>query len=237
MRKRIATILVILLLSMSMVFADNTSYDRSELVYPTTLIEKFSYVLGYAYGESYFSLFKAYYYPEVIDYFGMLGSFDASTGYLYYTEEQMNQIINDYLDDYQARLEAKAAENLKAAEDFLASNAKKKGIYTTSTGLQYQIVSQGKGAKPSKSDTVELDYELKLLNGEVIDSSYARGEHSSFPMTSVIAGFAEGVTLMPLGSHYIFYIHPDLGYGEANQGSIEPNSLLIFEVETYSIVK
>ncbi|MBQ3830113.1 MAG: FKBP-type peptidyl-prolyl cis-trans isomerase [Spirochaetales bacterium] len=97
------------------------------------------------------------------------------------------------------------------------------------------MIKKGNGALAKATDSVELDYELKLLDGTVVDSSYARGEHSTFPMGSVIQGFKEGVMLMPMGSHYIFYIHPDLGYGDRQTGNMGPNSLLIFEVETYSI--
>lgn len=203
---------------------------------PKTLIEKFSYVLGYILDANYFYAYKAQIYPELIDSFGQLGDSDYTAGTPRYTSAQMDQIINDYIADYTSRRAALAVTNLEAAEAFLAKNAKSKDVYTTETGLQYRIVKQGTGKRPQRTDTVELDYELKLLDGSVMDSSYARGAHSSFPLTSVIAGFSEGCQLMPLGSHYIFYIHPSLGYGENGAGTIEPNSLLVFEVETYSIV-
>ena len=208
----------------------------SETLVPKTLIEKFSYVVGYRTG-SYYYAYKSQLYPEMLDEFAILGDEDYTAGTPRYTATQMDQIVNDYIADYTSRRAALAVTNLQAAEDFLAENAKSKDVYTTQSGLQYRIIKQGTGVRPQQTDTVELDYELKLLDGTVMDSSYARGAHSSFPLTNVIAGFSEGCQLMPLGSHYIFYIHPDLGYGENGAGTIEPNSLLVFEVETYSIVE
>lgn len=228
MKKVALTVLLILCLSASCLFAGS--------VVPKTLLEKFSYVLGYC-QPYYFYYYQAYYYPEALEEYGYYGALDASNGTCLYTDEQMNTIINDYIADYSARMTELAKTNLAEAEAFLSENAKNKDIKTTESGLQYKIIKQGSGQKPSATDQVELDYKLTLLDGTVADSSYARGEHSTFGMNQVIKGFSEGVCLMPLGSHYIFYIHPDLGYGEANMGNIEPNSLLVFEVETYAIVK
>ncbi len=209
---------------------------------PQTLAQKFSYALGVYlfvnYGESatnYFNIYQAGYYPELDYYYGYMGMYDCAQGATRYTVDELNGFLQSYPEEYAARMAVKAQENLKIAEDFLAKNKKEAGIKTTESGLQYKVIKQGTGKKASATDSVELDYELKLLNGEVIDSSYKRGEHSTFPMSGVIQGFKEGVMLMPMGSHYIFYIHPDLGYGAQATGSMEPNSLLIFEVETYSI--
>ena len=216
---------------------------REELENPSTLIEKFSYAMGVyvadvygtEYATEYYSMFQAYYLPELDPYFGYLGIYDYMTGRLLYTIDELNQIMSDYYDDYDMRMAALADENLAKAEAFLKENAEKDGIFTTESGLQYQVVRQGDGALAKETDSVELDYELTLMDGTVIDSSYARGEHSTFPLSSVIAGFREGVMLMPMGSSYVFYIHPNLGYGDQATGSMDPNSLLIFKVETYSI--
>lgn len=221
---------------------DETEEDF-EVETPTTLVEKFSYAFGVYvadyygpdYATYYYSMYQAQVYPELQPYFGSLGIYDYMTGNLLYTIEELNQILNDYFEDYDIRMAAKADANLARAEAFLAENASKEGIYTTESGLQYEIIRKGDGKLAQATDSVELDYELKLLDGTVIDSSYARGEHSTFPLSGVIEGFREGVMLMPMGSHYIFYIHPDLGYGDRATGSMEPNSLLIFNVETYSI--
>ena len=216
---------------------------REDIENPSTLIEKFSYAIGVyvadvygtEYATEYFSMFQAYYLPELDPYFGYLGIYDYMTGGLLYTIDELNQIMSDYYDDYDMRMAALADANLAEAEAFLKENAKKEGIFTTESGLQYQVVRQGDGAQAKETDSVELDYELTLMDGTIIDSSYARGEHSTFPLSGVIAGFREGVMLMPMGSSYVFYIHPNLGYGDQATGSMEPNSLLIFKVETYSI--
>ena len=216
---------------------------REDIENPSTLIEKFSYAIGVyvadvygtEYATEYFSMFQAYYLPELDPYYGYLGIYDYMTENLLYTIDDLNQIMSDYYDDYDMRMAALADANLAEAEAFLKENAKKEGIFTTESGLQYQVIRQGDGAQAKETDSVELDYELTLMDGTVIDSSYARGEHSTFPLSGVIAGFREGVMLMPMGSSYVFYIHPNLGYGDQATGSMEPNSLLIFKVETYSI--
>ncbi len=230
--KKMLLVFLVIMMALSCVFAENSSITTE----PQTLIEKFSYVVGY-YAGSYYYYYKYQLYPDMIDEFAFLGDEDYASKTPLYTEEEMTQILNDYVAEYKAKLASLASSNLKEAQDFLTSNAKNKDVYTTDSGLQYKIISKGKGKQPKETDTVELDYELTLLDGTVVDSSYERGEHSSFALTNVIAGFSEGCQLMPLGSHYIFYIHPNLGYGEYSSGPIEPNSLLIFEVETYSIVE
>lgn len=253
MIKKFAIIFLISLLAMPFLMAEDTEpvetdentieFDRSLIVNPSTLTEKFSYAFGIYlfqnYGENvwtYFSMFQQMYYPELDLNFAYLGMYDLVTGSLLYDLDELNSFLSEYPADYAARMAAKAEENLKIAEDFLEQNKAKSDVNTTESGLQYQVITQGNGARAQASDSVELDYELKLLDGTVIDSSYQRGEHSTFSMSQVIEGFKEGVMLMPMGSHYIFYIHPDLGYGETATGGMEPNSLLIFEVETYSII-
>lgn len=230
--KKALLVFLFIMMALSCVFAENSA----SMTEPQTLIEKFSYVVGY-YAGSYYYYYKYQLYPDMIDEFAFMGDEDYAAKTPLYTEEEMTQILNDYVAEYKAKLAELAKSNLKEAEDFLVANAKNKDVYTTESGLQYKIISKGKGKTPNETNTVELDYELTLLDGTVVDSSYERGEHSSFALTNVIAGFSEGCQLMPIGSHYIFYIHPNLGYGEYSSGPIEPNSLLVFEVETYSIVE
>ena len=241
MHKRAVAVLILVFITCGLLFAaTDADSDRR----PETLAEKFSYAFGIYLllnyednAMSYLYYYQSQLYPEIDDYFGYLGMYEFSEGTCPYSFDELNGFLDEYLNDYEQRMAAKAEENLKIAEDFLKDNKTKAGIKTTASGLQYKVIKQGSGAKASATDSVELDYELKLLSGEVIDSSYSRGEHSTFPLSSVIEGFKEGVMLMPMGSHYIFYIHPNLGYGAQAAGSMEPNSLLIFEVETYSIVK
>ena len=129
--------------------------------------------------------------------------------------------------------------NLEKANDFLAENARKEGVQTTESGLQYLVLSEGAGdgKSPSASDTVEVHYQGTLLDGSEFDSSYKRGETIEFPLNRVIPGWTEGVQLMSEGDKYRFFIPPALGYGERGTpgGPIGPNEALIFEVELVAV--
>ncbi len=135
----------------------------------------------------------------------------------------------------QAEVSAAGAGNLVEGQKFLAENKGKDGVQITESGLQYKVLTMGDGAKPAATDTVKVHYAGKLLDGTEFDSSYARNEPISFALNRVIPGWTEGVQLMPIGSKFIFYIAPELGYGEAGGGPIPPNSTLIFEVELLDI--
>lgn len=120
-------------------------------------------------------------------------------------------------------------------EKFLAENAKKEGVQTTSSGLQYQVIKQGEGAKPSANNAVTVHYKGTFIDGKTFDSSYDRGESISFPLKGVIAGWTEGLQLMPIGSTYRFFIPYKLAYGERGAGgAIPPFAALIFDVELLS---
>ncbi len=130
-----------------------------------------------------------------------------------------------------------ADENKTAGATFLAENGKKTGIVTTASGLQYEVLTQGKGAKhPSATDSVEVNYAGTTLDGKEFDSSYKRGESISFPLNGVIKGWTEGVQLMTEGAKYRFYIPSELAYGERGAGrDIAANAALIFDVELIKI--
>lgn len=130
-----------------------------------------------------------------------------------------------------------AETNVATGKKFLEENAKKEGIKTTDSGLQYKVVKEGKGAKPAETDTVKVHYKGTLIDGTEFDSSYSRNEPAEFPVNRVIKGWIEGLQLMPVGSKYMFYIPSDLAYGPQGRPSIPPNSVLIFEVELLDIVK
>jgi FKBP-type peptidyl-prolyl cis-trans isomerase FklB len=130
----------------------------------------------------------------------------------------------------------KASANLKAGKDFLEENKKKPGVIELPSGLQYEVIVEGKGTKPSASDKVTCHYHGTLIDGTVFDSSVKRGQPASFPLNMVIKGWTEGLQLMPIGSKWRFFIPPNLGYGDRQVGShIGPNSTLIFEVELLGI--
>lgn len=137
----------------------------------------------------------------------------------------------------QQEAQAKASEaNLKAGQEFMAANGKKKGVVTTASGLQYQVLTKGNGAKPALTDQVKVHYEGKLLNGEVFDSSYQRGEPVTFGLNQVISGWQEGLQLMSVGSKWKIFIPSDLAYGPGGTGGpIGPNETLVFEVELLDI--
>jgi len=128
--------------------------------------------------------------------------------------------------------------NIKAeGEKFLAENAKREGVKTTASGLQYEVITEGEGEKPSATSTVKVNYKGTLINGTVFDSSYDRGEPIEFPLNGVIAGWTEGLQLMSVGSKYKLYIPYQLAYGERGGGEmIKPYSALIFEVELLDII-
>ena len=155
------------------------------------------------------------------------------------TTEEAAQIRKEYVEKRQAEQQAQAAvageSNLVAGQKFLAENATKDGVQTTASGLQYKVETMGTGAKPVATDTVKVHYRGTLLDGTEFDSSYARNEPISFGLNRVIAGWTEGVQLMPVGSKFMFYIAPDLAYGEGGGGPIPPNSTLVFEVELLDI--
>jgi FKBP-type peptidyl-prolyl cis-trans isomerase len=124
----------------------------------------------------------------------------------------------------------------EAGEKFLQENAKKPGVQSTASGLQYKVIVEGTGAKPSASDTVEVHYRGTTIDGKEFDSSYKRGQSISFPLNRVIAGWTEGLQLMSVGSKYELYIPYQLAYGERGAGgAIPPFAALIFEVELLGI--
>ena len=137
-----------------------------------------------------------------------------------------------------AQMERRNAENMGAENEYLAENSKKPGIMVTDSGLQYEVISEGSGPKPTAADVVRVHYEGALTNGNVFDSSYARGEPIEFHLSGVIPGWTEGLQLMNVGSKYRLIIPSDLGYGPQGAGpQIPPYSTLVFEVELLDIVQ
>ena len=139
-------------------------------------------------------------------------------------------------DKLQQMKNEKSEANLKAGKDYLATNAKKPGVVTLPSGLQYQVITEGTGPKPSATSKVTCHYHGTLIDGTVFDSSVQRGQPATFPLNMVIKGWTEGLQLMPQGSKWRFFIPPQLGYGDRQvSAQIGPNSTLIFEVELLGI--
>lgn len=159
----------------------------------------------------------------------------------YFSEKQKQLIMGDLQKELQQKqqeeMAKKAAENKKKGTDFLAENKKKSGVKELPSGLQYKVIKEGKGLKPIATDKVSVNYEGRLLDGKIFDSSYERGQPASFPLNQVIKGWTEGVQLMSVGSTYEFYIPSDLAYGDQGNQGIPPASALIFKVELLEIVK
>lgn len=150
------------------------------------------------------------------------------------------QIVQKFFQEQEAKQRAAMAENgkkLKAeGEAYLAENAKKDGVITTASGLQYTVIKEGTGKSPKATDTVVCHYEGFLTNGTVFDSSVQRGEPASFPLNGVIAGWTEGLQLMKEGGKTRFFIPYNLAYGEAGAaGAIPPYAALIFDVELIEV--
>ncbi|MCK7548971.1 FKBP-type peptidyl-prolyl cis-trans isomerase [Marinobacter koreensis] len=135
----------------------------------------------------------------------------------------------------QSQMEELAQKNKEAGEAFLAENAKKEGVKTTDSGLQYKVIEEGTGEKPAADDTVKVHYTGELLSGKVFDSSRERGEPVTFTLNQVIPGWTEGLQLMSKGARYKLYIPAELAYGPGGNRAIGPNETLIFDVELLDI--
>lgn len=156
------------------------------------------------------------------------------------TEDEMKSSIQTLAGEVRAAQDVKAKEAgasaRKEGEAFLAANKEKDGVKVLPDGLQYKVLTEGNGPKPTGSDTVTVNYRGTLINGTEFDSSYKRGQPASFPVGGVIKGWTEALQLMPVGSKWQLFIPADLGYGDRGAGGdIGPGQTLIFEVELLSI--
>jgi FKBP-type peptidyl-prolyl cis-trans isomerase len=142
----------------------------------------------------------------------------------------------DILQKYFSKLQTQTLEkNAQAGRDFLQNNKTAEGVVELPSGLQYKIISAGTGAKPAATDKVRVHYKGTLINGEVFDSSYERGEPIDFQLDQVIKGWTEGLQQVGEGSKVMLYVPSELAYGQQGAGRIEPNSTLIFEVELIAV--
>ncbi len=157
------------------------------------------------------------------------------------SDSEAQTIVQDFFKKQEEKQRAAAAEAGKAAreagEKYLAENAKKEGVVTLPSGLQYKVLTEGNGKKPKATDKVKCHYEGMLIDGTLFDSSIQRGEPATFPLNGVIAGWTEGLQLMAEGSKYRLFIPYNLGYGERGAGaSIPPYAALVFDVELIEVL-
>jgi FKBP-type peptidyl-prolyl cis-trans isomerase FklB len=201
---------------------------------PTTLkssIDSFSYAVG----MSMASFYKEQGVENINSALVVRAINDVKAGKQLISEEQVNNCIMEYM---QVAKSAKASGNKKEGEAFLAQNRIKQGVTTTASGLQYSIITEGTGPKPTADDQVKVHYHGTLLDGTIFDSSVQRGEPIVLGLRNVISGWTEALQLMPVGSKWKLFLPSDLAYGDMGSGGvIKPGATLIFEVELIDIVK
>ena len=200
-------------------------------------MDKLSYALGLGIGHQ---LLQMNAEGLNIDDFAQAIKDVLNGGELKMKDAEAQQIVQQFFAEQEAIQQAANAEKGKAAktegEQFLAENAKKEGVKTTASGLQYQVLREGNGKQPKATDQVECHYEGTLIDGTKFDSSYDRGQTATFPLNQVIAGWTEGLQLMHEGAKYRFFIPYQLAYGERGAGaSIPPYAALIFDVELVAV--
>lgn len=192
-------------------------------------MDKVSYALGMSIGRQLQQMNAAE--VNVDDFAQAIKDVFASKTSL--TDSEAQQAVQDF---FQRKAEEQAGAAKAEGEAFLAENAKKEGVVSLPSGLQYQVLCEGDGRKPAATDQVECHYEGTLINGQVFDSSYQRGQTATFGLNQVIAGWTEGLQLMQEGAKYRFFIPYHLAYGERGAGqSIPPFATLIFDVELVKV--
>lgn len=221
----------------------NTDYGKSYtsisevtgLAKPEDLSDAFSYTYGYLLalnmaGQG-ITVNGDLYAQGALDY--------ACDNQLLMNDAEMQVAFTEYQQilekEYQEWIAEIAVSNLAEAEAFLAQNSSNEGVVVTPSGLQYQVLTPATGSKPVLADTVEVNYQLQLIDGTVVESSYDMGQTAHFPVNGLIEGFTEALLAMNTGSVVRTWIHPSLGYGEMGTETILPNALLIFDIELVGI--
>ena len=155
------------------------------------------------------------------------------------TEAETKEVMTAFGESHKAKMQAKAeaagAESRKAGDAFLAENKGKEGVKTLPSGLQYKVIKAGEGKSPAATDTVTVHYRGTLIDGKEFDSSYGRGQPTTFPVNGVIPGWQEALQLMKVGGKWEIYVPSNLAYGERGTRGIPPHSMLIFEIELLGI--
>ena len=220
---------------------NDTTGNVPGLTFAKSYVDSVSYLLGAADGNS----FREGYAQSGLDTIGIKFNFYYE-GFREANQESETRInvekygtmINEYFAEIREKeLMARFGDNKREGEEFLAKNKASSDVITTESGLQYTILKEGKGPKPSMFDRVKVHYTGSLLDGTVFDSSVERGEPAVFGVHQVIQGWVEALQLMPVGSKWKLFIPQELAYGESGAGQIKPFSVLIFEVELLGIEK
>jgi len=203
---------------------------------PDTLEERFSYTYGYMLFNT---LLQQQGFGDLNERYFAKGAIDAAHRSGFFSQSEMAQTLYEVqtqlLQIAQQEVEALAQANLEDADLFLALNGENEGVVTTESGLQYEVIEEGSGEQPTVDSTITLDYTISLIGGRVVDSSSERGQVSLRLGNLGVRGFVEGVLLMREGGTYRFYIHPSLAWGKEGNQLVEPNTLLIVDVQLRSI--
>lgn len=189
--------------------------------------QELSYALGVLFGRQ-IKLFKNL--DQEILMFGLNQGYKGEE--VIFTDIELSEIL---VAQQQLALREASQSALAAAKSFLEENAKKEGVVSLDSGIQYKVLAEGTGNKPKLEDTIEVHYKGSLINGEVFDSSYDRNQTAVFPIDGVIQGWQEIIPLMPVGSRWEVVIPPELAYGEQGAGRIGPNEVLVFEIHLLDI--
>lgn len=235
---RVGTIPAILFLSMGLCLAAPAANNTTSNSALPTETDRLSYALGYETGKS----FKSHNINLNSNVFaqGLQDALNANNPLM--TNDEITQTLKKFqrssATKLQAEMKQSAQKNQQFGNAFLDANKERPGVVATRSGLQYKIITPGEGPKPTPTDVVTVDYEGRLLDGKIFDSSYERGTPASFPVNAVIQGWQEALQLMPAGSTWELYIPASLAYGEQGaQGVIGPNETLIFKVHLIKIQK
>ena len=194
-------------------------------------MDKFSYAIGLGIGQNLLSMGAQ---GINVDDFAQAISDVLNRKETAISHNEAREIVNKYFEELEAKMNA---ENIEKGKAFLEENAKKEGVITLPSGLQYQVITEGNGKKPSATDKVKCHYEGTLIDGTLFDSSIKRGQPAVFGVNQVIRGWVEALQLMSEGSKWRLFIPSELGYGAQQAGEmIPPHSTLIFEVELIEVL-
>jgi len=226
---------IVFILTVASTYAQNTSVKKpvTKTAAPTVQLKTLEDSANYAMGLSIANFYRQQGVTKINSTLVTKAINDAMSGKpTLLSDAQTSTVLMTYLNNKQMM---KSKPNIDACNNFLVTNKKRQGVVTTTSGLQYEVITQGSGPKPTLQDTVVCNYKGAFLDGNEFDNSYKRGEPAEFGVTRVIKGWTEVLQLMPAGSKYKVYVPYQLGYGASDYNGIPGGSLLIFEIELLSV--